>query len=317
MNILVRLDISKNIGTGHFRRMKNLSEYMKEDNFIFCIKTDDPHNTLFHNEKIIFLSGNEFEMMHKSIQEFAIDLIILDLLHYPEGYIQSIKSSTSKKVVTFHEYEDYSSFSDLTINYNFFNNYLAMKKDNFLAGPEYIILNDNIHLIPQKITKQDYVFVSFGGSDPSHFLEKFLQNVAVKLKDIKFKVHIGNFNKNNFELFHQYPHIEFLQSPLNILEYMNSAKCAITAAGNIMYELMYFKIPMLVVAHNAHQDEFAKNASSYSSVVYCGLMDSIDFSEIRHEIVALYDADEKACYSYPLIDGLGIQRIAQAIKRVA
>ena len=317
MNILVRLDISKNIGTGHFRRMKNLSEYMKEDNFIFCIKTDDPENTLFHNEKIIFLSGNEFEMVSRSIQEYAINLIILDLLHYPEGYIQSIKSYTSKKVVTFHEYEDYSSFSDLTINYNFFDNYLAMKKDNFLAGPEYIILNDNIHLIPQKNIKQDYVFVSFGGSDPSHFLEKFLYQVAIKLQNIKFKVHIGNFNKNNFEEFLQYPHIEFLQSPINILEYMNSAKCAITAAGNIMYELMYFKIPMLVVAHNAHQNEFAKNASSYNSVIYCGLMNCIDFSKMCHKIETLYNASENVYYDYPPIDGLGIQRIAQAIKRFA
>ena len=55
------------------------------------------------------------------INKFNIKVIILDLLKYEKIY-RKYKKNYKKKIISFHEYEDYSKFSDLIINYNF-NNY--------------------------------------------------------------------------------------------------------------------------------------------------------------------------------------------------
>ena len=121
MNIMVRLDVSKKIGTGHFRRIFNLSKYMFNHKFYFIIKTDDKTNDIFKNINTYFIENNEKDIINEICKKENIDLIILDRLKYEKDYIKSIKTITNKKIVSFHEYKDYSSYSDLKINYNFFS----------------------------------------------------------------------------------------------------------------------------------------------------------------------------------------------------
>lgn len=309
MNILVRLDISNKIGTGHFRRMYNLSKYMTEHNFVFIIKTDNENNSIFNDIEAIFIAkSNEDVIIKKIILKKNIDILIFDLLHYENNYIKNIKELNRVKIVSFHEYDDISKYSDLSINYNFFNGYENIKDSKFLAGPKYIILNEDIDKTKNIYNNEEYIFVSFGGSDPSNLIEKFINNIANKLLDINFIIHIGNFKKLDNIIVGQ--NIELLDKPSNIFDYMFKAKLAISAAGNMMYELIYLNIPLLVIAHNEHQDEFAKNAAKYDCIEYIGLANSIDYNKLEIKILEEFKKD-RDCKS--IIDNNGKARISQAI----
>ncbi len=311
MNILVRLDISKKIGTGHFRRMLNLSKCMSNHNFYFAVYTDNKLNSVFKNLNIYFLDTNEeVEEVNQICKNENIDIIILDKLHYDEEYIKLIKSTTHRKIVSFHEYQDYSEYSDLKINYNFFDGFESNTNGTLLAGPKYIIFDNEIEKIDT--IKDDFIFVSFGGSDPSGMINDFVEHIALKLEHINFKIHIGNFNNINRD---SIKNIEFLYQPSNLFKYMASSRSAITAGGNMMYELMYLNIPSLVVAHNKHQEEFALNAAKYNCIKYLGLTDEVSFSALLQEIETLYNHSfNKSCKKQ--IDNQGKNRIVKAIERV-
>ena len=68
MNILVRLNITKQIGTGHFRRMFNLANFMSSHDFVFIVYTDDKSNTIFEGKNIIFINTEEefFKLLRKT-----------------------------------------------------------------------------------------------------------------------------------------------------------------------------------------------------------------------------------------------------------
>lgn len=308
MNILIRLDISKKIGTGHFRRMVNLSNFMSNYNFTFIIKTDDVGNNIFNEKEILFIQKEEdfFELLSK----YEYDAVIIDFLRYQEKYIKEIKEISKKPIITFHEYKDFSKYSDLTINYNLFDDYEILQLNNkSLFGSDYIIFDEKI-VNNYMTSKKDYIFVSFGGSDPSGLTHRFIKEIALKNQNKNFKIHIGSFTDN---VMIDAKNIEYLIKPENIFKYMSEAKLAITAGGNMMYELIFLQTPSLVIAHNQHQEEFAKNADRLGYVNYVGL--AKDFSSIFLNA----EMDKMLCkknVSMHHINNQGKEVIAKAIEEI-
>lgn len=304
MTILIRLDISKEIGTGHFRRILNLSKSMSNYNFIFIIKTDDKNNPIFKNLNIIFIENDENFI--NIIYNTTFILLIIDLLHYQKNHIREIKNIINCPLVTFHEYDDYSDYSDLIINYNFIEKYSDKYSNKYLFGSEYIIFSDNIVNYKNR-DKEDYIFVSFGGSDPSGLTELFIKKVAEKLPNYNFKIHIGNFKENKNK---KLSNIEYLYKPNDIFEYMSRAKLAVSSAGNMMYELIFFKVPSLIIAHNEHQAQFAKNAYEKGCIEYLGKVQEFDSNKLIERILTMNNKK----YNYNIIDSKGKDRIIKSIE---
>jgi spore coat polysaccharide biosynthesis predicted glycosyltransferase SpsG len=307
MNILVRLNITKLIGTGHFRRMLNLINFMSSHQFVFIVHTDDISNTIFEGKNIIFI--NVEEEFFKLLKETKYDMIIVDFLRYEKNYIKNIKSIVSNPIISFHEYKDYDQYSDLVVNYNMFNGYDNIVNKKYLFGPEYIIFDDGIEKY-QNNKKENFIFVSFGGSDPSGLTQKFIDEIALKRDDLKFKIHVGNFNNININ---KNENIEYLINPKDIFIYMSSARFAITAGGNMMYELIYFNIPCIVIAHNKHQEEFALNAQKNEWIKYLGKAIDYNSDKLIKEIVSLFSENQKIIST---INNNGKKKIANAIERL-
>lgn len=314
MNFLIRLDISKKIGTGHFRRMLNLTQYLSMHNFTFLVSTDNKINDIFKNKDIYFTdTQHEVEDIGNLVEKKKITAFILDLLHYPDEYIMNLKFKFNKKIISFHEYNDLSDYSDLAINYNLINYDKYISSEKTLLGPQYIIFDNQLLKTAKKECKEEYIFVSFGGSDPSSLIESFIVNIANKMTEYNFYIHLGNFKKINQDKINITSNMTILEQPQDLFSYMKSAKFAITAAGNMMYELMYFKIPMIVIAHNEHQAEFANNASKLKCIKYLGLAKNLDFNLLENNIKKLYGL---SCQYSTKIDGDGLLKIKQAIEKV-
>ena len=169
---IIRVDISKKIGTGHFRRMSNLTRNIKKNNIFFLINTDNQDNEIFKNSNVIF-TNNKYEQSNFKhlIESKNIKYIILDKLHYKKKYIENLKNKFNKTIISFHEYEDYSSYSDLSFNCNICDRKNIKNIKNLYKGEKYIIFDDKIDSYKNQ-KKKDYIFINFGGSDPSNLTIK-------------------------------------------------------------------------------------------------------------------------------------------------
>jgi len=312
--ILVRLDITNKIGTGHFRRMNVLADYMAPIKFIFLVITDNQKNSILLNSQIFFTNKkNQFDDIQTILDSYDIDILMLDLLHYEKGYIKKIKKMTGKKIVSFHEYNDTSQYADLAINYNLFDGFEDNQDPQFLAGYKYIIFNDEIE--NYRSYNKEYVFVSFGGSDPTKLTYSFIERVANKLSNTKFLIHVGNFNFLNINKISLQDNVSIVLHPENLFKYMAGAKLAVVAGGNMMYELMYLGVPSVIIAHNKHQEMFALNASKYNCVDYFGKYNDIDYDELKYIIQNKINNYSNKCEIR--IDNKGKERIKQSLLKVA
>ncbi len=312
MNGLIRLDISSRIGTGHFHRMMNLAHAMPDIDFAFLIKTDNPENKLFRGHKVFFMGDNDFSDL--AYHSRNTDFIIYDLLHYSKDYIKQVKEITGKLTITFHEYNDYSAVSDLAINYNFFNGFEKKESPSFLAGPRYIIFNDTLLNTRSSVGKG--VFVSFGGADPSGFTIKFINEIANHLTKIPFNIHIGPFFRQSDQLenLHMADNVILHDQPRNLYDLMSQARLAVTAGGNMLYEIMFLQKWSFTLAHNVHQKEFALNAANYGACKYMGDKDTIDWGFFKSVLEYAYMMPAKTP-TYE-IDGKGKQRIVNKINEL-
>jgi len=312
MKGLIRLDISSRIGTGHFQRMLNLADVLPDIDFTFLIKTDNPQNIIFKNHKVHFIGEDSLEALAAHAKD--AHFIILDLLHYKRNFIKQVKEITGKLTITFHEYNDYSSASDLAINYNFFSGFEGKESSSFLAGPRYIIFNAT--LLNTRASIGEGVFVSFGGADPSGFTVRFINEIANQLTEIPFHIHIGPFfgHRKHLANIHIGDNVILHDQPSDLYDLMARSSMAVTAAGNMLYEFIYLQKRCFVLAHNAHQTEFATIAARHKACEYAGDKKTIDWVSVRSKLANAYTAP--AIVPAYHIDGMGKYRIAKKISQI-
>ena len=309
--LLIRLDVTNKIGTGHFKRSCNLIKHYKDMKTIFLIKTDDKKNEIFKGYNIHFTCDlKEEDDLLNLIKENNIKAVILDFFKYEPFYIEKIKKKTKLPLITFHEYQDYSKNSDLTINYNVFpgkkNNHIS----NILLGYKYIIFDDNIkNYINNSIKK--YIFVSFGGSDPTSFTNKFIENIAMKLPKTFFYIHRGAFFKEKKD-YKKIKNIKLISYSESFFQYMSEAKKVVVAGGNMMYESIYLKKETLVVSHNHHQEQFAKIAQNKKLIKFIEKIKKINYISFAKEI----EMEDNNNISENYIDNNGKDRIIKEIEKL-
>jgi UDP-2,4-diacetamido-2,4,6-trideoxy-beta-L-altropyranose hydrolase len=312
MKVLVRVDVSRQVGTGHWRRMSNLLEALKPAEAVFAVCSDDPWNALFVGSSVRFVkAGNDVELVSAICASERIDLLLVDLLHYPVGYLAGLKARLACKMVSFHEYHDSDGIADLSVNYNTFDGYESAGGPSFLAGPAYCILNQEL-LRTTRVAEPAGVLVSFGGSDPSGLTQTFLDEVASRLPELPFTVHTGPFCEGLLRpLPRSGANLRSPGSDESMFLLLASRRLVVTAGGNGMYEAMYMGIVPLVVAHNSHQAEFARNAARLGACQYFGVHPEVDWSGLAQALRAEYDAPPKP--RCRLIDGQGTQRLAERL----
>jgi len=314
MKILVRVDVSRAIGTGHWRRMSNLLEAMQGAEGVFLVRTDDPGNSLFAGSGARFLEeADEVEAMRRLCASEQIDLVLVDLLNYPAGYLAGLKSRLACKVVSFHEYPHPGGVGDLGVNYNTFDGFESAGSSSFLAGPAYIIVNREL-VGTKRAAETRGVLVSFGGSDPSGFTEAALRRVVPLLPELPFIIHSGPFSSAIAgPSLETTANLQYAQ-PGSFFNLLASCQIVVTAAGNAMYEAMFLGMVPLLVAHNPHQAEFARNAARYGACQYFGMHPAVDWPALTDSL--------RAHYAHPLlppcrlVDGQGAERLAASIKQL-
>jgi spore coat polysaccharide biosynthesis predicted glycosyltransferase SpsG len=291
--------------------MGHLFELMPGAKVTFAVKTDDLDNPLFAGQSVRFLaSDGGLDALCATCNDADADLLVLDFLKYPPGLVERARDESGRKVLTFHEYADWDGASDLAVNYNTFDGFEAAGSARVLAGPRYCILNRAL-LSGVRRPDPTGVLAAFGGSDPSAFSATFVERVATRLPNIAFTIHKGPFAVPVSAARQRPSNVRWTGLEDSFFDLLLSARVGVSAAGNSMYEMMYLGLTPLVLAHNEHQAEFARNAARLGACVYCGEHPDVDWEQLAERVQAQHEAPPEP--PQRLVDGLGAQRIVERL----
>jgi len=279
---LIRADGSNDIGLGHIYRTRTLANCLGRHNVIYLSNDDKVVSSLLSGYRHVVLpetstSETIFTTIETLIKQHQISMIISDLLHYDANYLQFVKR-TELKMVTFHEHLCRDGLSDIVINYNTFPGFLAaMDADSpHCLGPKYTIFPELLRLKDRICLKDNIrkVFISFGGSDPGGLTRKIMdameesERIARDIEEIM--VHLGPANRDREDIetkaaLSAYPY-KLYTDVADVHGLMCESDLALSAGGNMMYELCYLGVPAIIVPQNAHQEQFGRELSHVGAV---------------------------------------------------
>lgn len=247
------------LGTGHLTRSINVIRFLKKSNkinskkILFIINDSKKKNDarkiikkIDKNFKIKFLKKKEKLSSVNFINNYRVNLLMIDTLSKIPSSSMSFIKKNAKKVILFDDTNFKSSEFDLKINSLLFKNNLSTKKK--LYGFKYNILSP-FFLKINPIRKLKKVFVFFGGYDFNNYTKLFL-NLIKKNNFKEFTFYFDNKYKD-----HKY----FLDKNLrffnrkNFYQHLASSEIVFCSGGLIAFDSIYFKKKVFCIPQFNHQ----------------------------------------------------------------
>lgn len=270
MNILIRANSSSYIGTGHIMRDLVFAKKHKNSNVIFSC--EDLEGNI--NQKILdegfnleILKSNDYEEVIDLIEEYKIDLLVIDNYNIDYKYEQNIKENSNVKLLCFDDtYEKH--FCDIVLNTSISANKkkyetLVPQTCQIQVGLKYALLRDEFLEIKQNrrtLQKKKKFFLAMGGTDHSNINISILE-VLKKQKDIEVVVVSTKANKNLRKLKSYAFKNKFVKLYINsssIAKLLNSCDFAITTPSVTISEVMALKIPFLAIQTAINQTTISR-----------------------------------------------------------
>ena len=275
--LIIRVDASTEIGTGHLMRCLALAQAWKDDGgkvlFITACQGEALLQRLREEESDIHVVPHPYPDPDDS--DYTKDImasypnawVVLDGYHFDEIYQQHMKRLGHRLLVIDDMAHLKHYYADIVLNQNLHADRLQYSCEPYtrlLLGTRYVLLRreflawkDSKRQIPEVARR---VLVTLGGADPQNHTLKVIQALQkVDVPCLEATVVIGPGN----------PHADVLQAatrqslvPIrlvrnarNMPELMSWADVAISTAGATTWELLYLGTPALlfIVADNQRQ----------------------------------------------------------------
>jgi UDP-2,4-diacetamido-2,4,6-trideoxy-beta-L-altropyranose hydrolase len=328
--IVFRVDISKEIGTGHLMRCITLaSEIMKigaEATFLsrnmpqsFVNLLDDSgiayiNLTSFSNEVLdcrspydkwlgTTQSADAIECI-SILNKFECDLLVVD--HYGlDGDWEGQMRPYVKKIMVIDDLADRPHNCDFLLDQNYYidmdNRYkgIVSISCSLLLGPSFALLRSEFstmhkHALPRTSVRN--ILVSLGGADAGNFTIVVLQAIA-KFGAAKFNVDVvigaeHPMPETIFSISDQYKFNVHVQTE-EMAKLMARADLSIGACGATTWERCCLGLPSLVVALADNQTQIACDIHSYGAAIYIGQKEVVGVEVIFNAISTLIDNPHK------------------------
>ena len=334
MKIVFRCDASPDIGLGHLIRCLAVAKEMQKQNqIIFAAIKDDTNSYIKNNGfEIFFKEKDEIEEKYLKRLNHIIhpDIIVIDKKYpYSVESVNDFKQNNIKIIMIDNVCEGLSEcdeiiFPNANLDKSVLKKYLSKKQFNQVkAGPEYIILRDEILALKKKINcnlhNPQNIVVTTGGTDPEGVLLKlipWLKEMNLKA-DIKILTGQAFKYKNELEkLIINLPD-NFKILPYSLEEFLE-ADIVICTFGVTIYEMVYLQIPTICISHSSENAQSAKILEErYGAIEDMGFAENLNPQNLYIVIKKLleekiyYKNIMKKCNN--LIDGKGAKRIGGII----
>lgn len=334
--IAFRVDINKQIASGHIMRCLTIAQKIKElGGRVIFISGDDYCTELLDSKGFEYIITNtphdnwdkEILLMKQLIATHNIKCLFADSYEVSAQYLNELNKVC--KVVYIDDYlkekYDISLLLAPTQSRDLERARLLYKdtKTKLLLGKDYLIIRDEF-LENNDSTEKNGIFISTGGTDNLHFTLKFLERLSSvpALQDKHFFVILGSLNDDEQaikEVAGKYSDVEVMKNISNISEYMKRSAYAIAAGGNTLYELLCCKVPVSCIALSDDQTPLGERLARQHIVTYEG--------DCREDIDCVINnciGSLKSFFEYGLkkemrpalesfTDGLGAVRIAKEL----
>ena len=323
-DIIFITDLFKKAGFGHFARSFSLAKEFKKMNYkISFISPNIPLSIkkILKKEKIFILKSRQLN----GIQKFN-KIIIIDSYSIKKKIKNFIDRSFFS--VFFEDYNKKKNHSNIIIRNNLGTIQKKNSEPNQLVGNKYCIIRKEI--LKNKISnfikkKPKFIYITFGGFNKKKEIENFFNNLK-KTKyffnnPIKFYINIKIFRKEVKKIFKNFQNIQikFVDLKIGNNFKFNKIDMAINAGGVTSAEMVYLKIPQIVMLLSADQ----KNNSNFIKEnqlgsVFCKAIvkKNIKTNSDVDNFIKYYTVFKKNLLKKNWLDGLGTNRIASKILKV-
>ena len=318
--VLIRVDSSPIIGSGHIYRCLNLAIFYRNRNckvIFICRKLKNNFNSILFKNKFsvinLPLPANTIKIVNSNYKSWLevpyekeikdslnvvssfknIDLMIVD--HYSiDSLWHKIIRKYVNNLLVIDDLFNKNFNCDFLINHNFNikNQYknLINKETKLLLGCEYLLVNNkfNKKKIYNKINKYK-IFIFFGSSDSQNLTLRIL-NILIKIDKSKFLplVIVGKFNEKIIEIkqiLKKFKSYEFYTETNQIHKIIKKSNFAIAAGGVNTYERIRVGLPSLVISVADNQKSICTSLNRAGFINYLGHYDKIKDKSIIKNII--------------------------------
>lgn len=330
--ILIRTNLDKKTGLGHYIRMVRLAKEMSllkkvklvfvldKPNYEFESKEFNHHylykSSLYKNEK------DDSKKIKNLIKKLKVKTVVVDDYRLGLKWETSIKNKNVKLVVI-DDFIFKKHNCDYLVNYKLLSNQEInkIKKNNnkktkLLLGPKYSILNKKIKLI-KKIRNYNITFYAGGGGDPEIFFN--LIKKLCRIKNIKINL-IISLNKSKLKNFiilkRKYKNFKIIYKDCYD-SIISKSQIYIGCQGNAIYDNSYIKLVSIFFSNSVSQQN---DQNKLNKLGHYFLINKSDFKytdkliKLIEKILNKFDFIKKESFSkISSLDKYGSKRIAQTI----
>lgn len=320
IKVILCVDGSHKIGTGHIYRLKNLSEYFP-NNFeaYYLTATKNFLKNITQSPKIIDSRNN----LTSKLRKINPDIIIVDKLKESTKNLELFKKN-SKYVIGIDYTAQNKNFLDLGISILYPTK--ALSSINFKNLFNFAILNKSFLKTPKiRIKKKvNSIIIIQGGSDTHCFIPKILDAINMLNYNLKITVVVGSgfqcWKKLDESVQNNKNKIKVLHNIKNMQTVMANHDLAITAGGMTLLELAYLGIPSIIVCGEKFEEETATKISRIGFGINLGYGGKVSTKKIGENIEMLannYHLRKKMNkLGKQIIDGNGAVKISQIIQYI-
>lgn len=352
MRVAIRVDVSSQIGTGHFMRCLTLADALKQrgaqirfvsrlmPEYLRDMLAEKGHEFRQLDSKsdkeavgnlphVHWLSTSQHADAQDSIRALSgqdRDWLVVD--HYAlDADWESALRSSAKNILAIDDVADRRHDCDVLLDQNFYADMGTRYVDKvpvhcqLLLGPRYALLRDEFRQLREQVQPRSGVvkriLIFFGGVDTGNYTAIAIEALTgIGIDDLQVDVVIGA----------QHPHRKDIESVCveqgfachvqtsRMAELMAAADLAIGAAGAANWERCCMGLPCIVGAVAQNQIQAAKDLSILGAVKFIGIAKDITARKLSEEIKLAVHSDwiKKAS-----LCGLGLvdaQGVARVIK---
>lgn len=262
--IILRCEVSANIGLGHFSRLLSIYQALQslkqaDQKVFFLINPDDYAEKILQEKNIAYVlrSHESHDLcLQQAILQFTPSLIILDQKF--EYSIENLKAwRQTTKIVVLDFLGKITEHVDLTIIPNCHLD-VSRSRGRIFNGLDYVILGSKVLDLTPKTSyasQMKNIAITTGGSDPEGLMIK-LYGWTRSMVDFNFVLLPGD----NFKHRQLLPTKQETPKHIRIIDKFNfkdlmQCDMVISAFGVTIYELLYLQMPTLMVSHSIENAE--------------------------------------------------------------